>query len=163
MRHPSNLSFSAVRGISLVVVALFLFSCGAIRKTPPPAPTSSGSGAAVSGMKQLLMQNTWGAASLMGQVLDVENPSAELPSLRFLPGGQLAGSTGCNSFQGTYAMVDDRLVMNPGAMTKKFCEGDQEQKFLDAIRKTNTIRLSGQRIELLDAEEAVLMQLKPKR
>ena len=130
---------------------------------PPPAPTSTGSGAAVTSMKQLLMQNTWGAASLMGQAVDVENPTVDLPSVRFLPGGQLTGTTGCNSFQGTYAMVDDRLVMNPGAMTKKFCEGVQEQKFLEAMRKTTTIRLSGQRIELLDADEAVLMQLKPKR
>lgn len=139
----------------------FLLSCGTTKQMP--SPTSSGSGTVATNMKQLLMQNTWGAASLLGQVMDVENPNVELPTLRFLPGGQLMGTTGCNSFQGTYAMVDDRLVMNPATMTKKFCEGDQEQKFLDAMRRTTNIRLSGQRIELLDAEEAILMQLKPKR
>ena len=147
----------------LLIWTIFLIGCGTIKKSPAPPPTSTGSGTAVAGMKQLLMMNTWGASTLMGQSLDVENPNAEMPTVRFLSGGQLVGSTGCNSFQGTYAMVDDRLVMNPTNMTKKFCEGSQEQKFLDAMRKTTSIRLAGQRLELLDEQEAVLMQLKPQR
>ncbi len=154
-----------------VMVILFLVGCVAPKRTsapnpfpPPPTPADgAGNGSGATGLKQALMRNNWGTATLFGQALDVEDPMAESPSIRFMSSGKLVGNTGCNAFQGTYSMVGDQVKLDPGAMTKKFCEGSKEAKFLEALKRTTQLRLLGSAIELVDDQETVLMQLKPKR
>ena len=98
----------------------------------------------------------------MGVSLGAGDASMSSPSLNFESDGRLTGSTGCNSFMGTYSITGNKIKLDPGAMTKKFCEGDREQKFLEAVRKTTNLRMSGKRIDLVDDRDVVLMQLKPK-
>jgi heat shock protein HslJ len=46
---------------------------------------------------------------------------AATASLAFAPAGQLSGTTGCNSFTGSYAAQGSTLKMTLGAMTTKAC------------------------------------------
>lgn len=138
----------------------FIQSCGAQRTPPPPPPPAP---SATMMLQQALLKHTWGASQLMGAALDVENPTVESPSVKFEPGGRMTGTTGCNSFIGTYSLSGDGVKLDPGAMTKKACEGEQEKQFLEVLRRTVNLRLSGERIDLVDEKEQVLAQLRPKK
>ncbi len=47
----------------------------------------------------------------------------EGPSIRFMVDGEISGSTGCNSFGGSYELIDDRLHVGPLRMTRRACVG----------------------------------------
>ncbi|MFM7671748.1 MAG: META domain-containing protein [Bacteroidota bacterium] len=147
--------------LASVIIFTFITGCVTSKKilTPPPPPAPS----AQTMLQQAMLRNTWGASQLMGVGLDVENPMVESPSVKFESGGRMTGSTGCNSFMGTYTISGDGVKLDPGAMTRKACEGKQEKQFLEALRRTVNLRLSGERIELVDEKEQVLAQLRPKK
>ena len=78
-----------------------------------------------------------------------------LPFLKFESSGSLEGSTGCNSFMGTYSLAESAKIV-PGAMTKMYCQGNAEQEFLDAISKVTDIRLSNSNLVLTDGSSELL-------
>jgi heat shock protein HslJ len=151
--------------VAILVLMLLLTACSAPKKVstkPSEGSIGNSNNAPNSNTWQTLTSKTWGAAQLMGQELDVENPNVEAPSIRFLSNGNLIGNTGCNSFVGNFTLKDDGVKLDPGALTKKACEGDQEPRFLEALRRTSDILVSAQSITLLDEKRAILMRLKPK-
>ena len=87
--------------------------------------------------------------------LKEEPPLAEsAPSAEFSE-DQISGSTGCNTYFGTYEAGGDELSIGAVAVTEMWCmepEGamDQEQSFLDALASVTGYRLAGERLELLD-------------
>ncbi len=92
--------------------------------------------------------------------------AVEGPTLQFANDGGASGSTGCNRFS-TTATSDGRggLSFAPTAVTKMAClDGDRmkiESEFLDALSKTAGHRHDGGRLQLLDAEGRVLIELDP--
>lgn len=59
-------------------------------------------------------------------------------TLRFVRGGTVSGSTGCNSFTGTYRQSGNAVTITPGPMTMKACPGalaTQEAAVLAAFPK----------------------------
>jgi heat shock protein HslJ len=64
------------------------------------------------------------------------------PNLSFdLANGVVSGSTACNRFSGTVKIIDSSISIGELGMTKIACPGDGEQKFLEALKKTNTYAL----------------------
>jgi putative lipoprotein len=71
-----------------------------------------------------------------------------------------AGSSGCNSFGGTYQRSLDRLAISRVISTKMACiaEGvmEQESAFFNALGAVAAWRRSGERLELLDGAGSVV-------
>lgn len=88
------------------------------------------------------------------------------PTLQFANDGAASGSTGCNRFS-TSTTSDGRgnLGFAPTAVTKMACmDGDRmkvESEFLDALSKTAKHRVLDGRLQLLDADGRVLIEMDP--
>ena len=97
-----------------------------------------------------LQDTRWVLVTLEGESpLPDRAPSAEFSE------DQISGSTGCNTYFGTYEVSDDELSIGAVAVTEMWCmepEGvmDQEQAFLAALASVTSYRLAGERLELLD-------------
>lgn len=70
--------------------------------------------------------------------------------------GHIAGSSGCNRVVGSYEMKGESLHIDPAGMTMMACSPSlmkQEQSFSQALRATNTFRIEGQNLELLNGNQ----------
>lgn len=73
---------------------------------------------------------------------------------------EIAGHTGCNRLNGGYRIDGDALRISEVTTTRMACpDGDLEHRFLNALESVARWRLQGDRLVLLDAENAALMQL----
>ena len=109
----------------------------------------------------LLTGNTWALSSLMGQELDLSQFSGGLPSLNFLDDGNLAGFSGCNNFSGNFTLEASGLLLDSGAITKKMCPGSGEQDFISVLNKVKDLKISKDKLILLDGSTE-LMSFVPK-
>jgi heat shock protein HslJ len=109
----------------------------------------------------LLTGNSWVISSLMGSGLDMYKFSHALPSLDFLEGGKLAGFAGCNNFSGEFSLESTGIKLDPGAMTRKACEGNGESEFISALSKVKNFTVGKEKLTLLDGATE-LMSFVPK-
>ena len=75
--------------------------------------------------------------------------------------GKLSGSTGCNSFGGTYEQSGTSLAITLGATTLIGCPPPldaQEQAVLAALPTTSSFTVDGETLTLLDADGAALLE-----
>ena len=72
-----------------------------------------------------LVNTVWTLSSV---VIDgTDTPSAATASLEFAEGGEMAGSTGCNQFAGTYEQLNEELTIELGPMTLALCPDESLQ------------------------------------
>ncbi len=94
-------------------------------------------------------------------------PAVTEPSVgtvSFLAGGELAGSTGCNRFTGTYEQSGEDLSITTGAMTQMACAGpagEQETAVIAALGKVATAAVASDNLVLKDAQGAELLTYTP--
>lgn len=108
-----------------------------------------------------LTGNTWVLSSLMGEEVDLSKFPDGLPSLSFLEGGKLAGFAGCNNFSGGFSLEETAIKLDPGAMTRKACQGNGEEEFLSEMSKVKNIKAGKDKLTLLDGTTEI-MTLIPK-
>ena len=108
-----------------------------------------------------LVGTEWSVTSLLGKSLNAADITKGLPSLNFSDNGKLFGSTGCNSFTGSYKLEGTKLSLDPGAMTKMMCSDNTEQDFLNAIDQVTNVKMDGNTLNLLNGSNTV-MSLIPK-
>ena len=74
-------------------------------------------------------------------------------TLKFGEDGRASGSTGCNSYGGTYEIRGDRVTFGRLISTRRACldqnANQQEQRFLAALEAANRFRLSSDRLTIL--------------
>lgn len=75
---------------------------------------------------------------------------------------EIAGSSGCNSYSGSYAVDSSAIQIEGVGMTAMACmepEGgmDQEQAFVEALVALASHRLAGDRLELLDGSGGAVL------
>lgn len=131
--------------LSISFLFLILSSCAS---TPKINPLS------------LLTGNSWELVNLVGA--DLGQFSNGKPTLNFLEGGRLAGYAGCNNFSGGFLLEGANLQLDPGAMTKKACEGVGEDLFVRAIEKVNSFQVAKEKLTLLEGATEV-MSFVPKK
>jgi heat shock protein HslJ len=77
--------------------------------------------------------------------------------------GRVGGSDGCNHFSGSYTQTGSGLRLGPDlAATLMGCEQDvmtQASAFMDALLRTRSFRISGDRLELRAGDEAPALVL----
>jgi heat shock protein HslJ len=70
----------------------------------------------------------------------------------FAEDGMVSGSSGCNSYGGTYTIDGNAISFGPLAGTEKLCtaEGvmEQERAYLDALSRTTRYEIDGTRLDL---------------
>lgn len=135
-----------VKILSLGLLILFFNSCGSTGKLNTLG---------------ILTGNTWELSTLMGEDLDLNKFRDGLPSLSFLEGGKLAGFAGCNNFSGGFSLEGNSIQLNPGAMTRKACQGSGEDEFIKAMSKVKKIKAGKDKLTLLDGTTEI-MTLIPK-
>lgn len=74
-------------------------------------------------------------------------------TLKFGEDGRASGSTGCNSYGGTYQVRGDNISFSRLISTRRACldqnANQQEQRFLSALEAANRFRLSSNRLTIL--------------
>lgn len=74
---------------------------------------------------------------------------------------QVSGTTGCNSYTGSYSL-DGRTISfgNGFALTKMACTGNGEAVFIERIRKTNKFFIKDQRTLMLLQDDVALLEFR---
>lgn len=90
-------------------------------------------------------------------------PGTELTA-SFGADGRVTGSAGCNSYFVSYELDGDSLTIGQAGMTERYClepEGvmDQEVEFLAALGSATTYSVQGDRLQLRDADGALMVDL----
>jgi heat shock protein HslJ len=79
--------------------------------------------------------------------------------------GTVAGSGGCNTYNGTYTVDGAALMFGPILSSKMACADEaltkQETNFFAALAKVTTHAFSGDNLELRDAEGALQVEFRP--
>ena len=74
-------------------------------------------------------------------------------------GDQISGSAGCNSYFGGFVAEDGEISIGPLASTRRACAGEgvmeQEAEFLAALESAATYTISGSRLEMRTADDAL--------
>jgi heat shock protein HslJ len=74
-------------------------------------------------------------------------------TIKFGEDGRVGGSTGCNSYGGTYEVRGDTISFGRLVSTRRACldqnANQQEQRFLSALEAANRFRLSSNRLTIL--------------
>ena len=74
-------------------------------------------------------------------------------TLTFGEDGRASGSTGCNSYSGTYQVRGDNISFSRLVSTKRACldqnANQQEQRFLSTLEAANRFRLTNNRLTIL--------------
>jgi heat shock protein HslJ len=82
-------------------------------------------------------------------------------TMAFTADGRASGSAGCNQYTAGYAADGSRLRFTTPASTRKMCAGEglmeQEQMFLKALESVATMRVEGNRLEMRNAQGALLV------
>jgi putative lipoprotein len=100
------------------------------------------------------LENTyWKLTSLGGSPVVTASRQREAHLILQPANRRVTGSGGCNRLSGSYQVNGDRISLGRVASTMMACVGGMktEQDFLKALSKAIRWRISGQRLELLDA------------
>ncbi len=100
----------------------------------------------------------WALIELNGQpIIDV--PGVRAVAIAFeKKDNVINGSTGVNNFSGGWSLIDDRLTVNPGAMTMMAGPEPlmmQEQAYIRALKGVTSYRIAGTTLELLDGNTVI--------
>ncbi len=95
----------------------------------------------------------------------VTSPAAGTTLTATFTADQVSGSSGCNTFTGSYTLDGINVTIGPLASTMMACEQplmDQETAFMKALQTPATVEQGGANVNLRDAAGATQVTLGPK-
>jgi heat shock protein HslJ len=102
--------------------------------------------------QRVLTGTEWRLVSLGPSGAEEEVVRGTTVTLKFGEDGRASGSTGCNSYGGTYEVRGDRISFGRLISTKRACldqnANQQEQQFLAALESANRFRLTSDRLTI---------------
>ena len=103
--------------------------------------------------QRVLTGTEWRLVSLGPAGAETDVVAGTTVTLNFGDDGRASGSTGCNSYSGTYQVRGDNLSFGRLVSTRRACldqnANQQEQRFLAALEAANRFRLSSNRLTIL--------------
>ena len=78
--------------------------------------------------------------------------------------GSIKGHAGCNSFFGTLEQTTDGVVVGALGSTRMACPEpvmNLEGRFMDALQKGKAFEMGSDRLQILDEDKVLLMELVP--
>ncbi|WP_041779557.1 META domain-containing protein [Belliella baltica] len=128
--------------LSFILVFLTFSSCDSVSKLNPLS---------------LLTGNNWVLSSLLGGGLDANKFASGLPFLNFMDGGKLSGFAGCNNFSGSFQLEGTSLNLDPGAMTKKACGGENaEGQIVNLLSQVKNFKVAKDKLTLFDGAKELM-------
>jgi heat shock protein HslJ len=103
-----------------------------------------------------LSDNEWKVISIRGKDINPGNQPKNFPTLNFGNNNKLFGSTGCNRFIGSFKADKNNISLEPGAVTKMYCQDSPEEAFLSAIKLVKEFKLEGNTLTLLNRSEKIM-------
>ena len=103
--------------------------------------------------QRVLTGTDWRLVSLGPSGAETDIVAGTTVTLKFGDDGRATGSTGCNSYSGTYQVRGDSLSFGRLISTRRACldqnANQQEQRFLSALEMANRFRLNANRLTIL--------------
>ena len=145
--------------IGLVALAMLAAACSSSAKPSASSPATTSTSVASA---SALAGTSWNLATYRG---DKEvKPAVAGASLTFNSASQLSGSTGCNSFTGTYTASGSSLTITHLAMTQRACQGaglaGQEAAITNKLPKVTAYAITEGVLTLTDAKGVTLFTYK---
>jgi heat shock protein HslJ len=138
-----EVSIMRFRRSVLVVVALMSFAVLAQSQTTRDLSTD----------QRVLTGTEWRLISFGPSGAEASLVAGTTVTLKFGEDGRASGSTGCNSYGGTYQVRGDNISFGRLISTRRACldqnANQQEQRFLSALEAANRFRLSSDRLTIL--------------
>jgi copper homeostasis protein (lipoprotein) len=130
-----------------------------LRRAPDFAPLDGG------GAADATLENTpWKLTGLGNSSVTAPSPQREAYLLLDPRDHRVSGSGGCNRLMGSYELNGEQLKFGQMAGTMMACpEGmDTEQAFLKSLGQVSKWKITGQNLELFDANGKVLAHFEPR-
>ncbi|HEV8427846.1 MAG TPA: META domain-containing protein [Pyrinomonadaceae bacterium] len=103
--------------------------------------------------QRVLVGTEWRLVSIGPSGAETNLVPGTTVTLKFGEDGRATGSTGCNSYGGSYGAVGDTISFQTLISTRRACldqrANQQEQRFLTALGAANRFRLSANRLTIL--------------
>lgn len=118
----------AILGIGFMVLVVMIFGKDQNQETQTGGMITNGPVLALS-------ESVWvWDKTLMNDDTTIIPQKSGAFSISFTKDGNVSGTTDCNGFSGTYTLSGEGVItFGPIASTKMFCEGSQEQVFLNYL------------------------------
>ena len=116
--------------------------------------------------QRVLTGAEWRLVSLGPPGSETDVVTGTTVTVRFGEDGRASGSTGCNTYSGTYEVRGDTLTFGRLASTRRACldqnANEQERRFLAALEAANRFRLSSNRLTIIsDRGRMILNFVRP--
>ncbi|HET6976308.1 MAG TPA: META domain-containing protein [Pyrinomonadaceae bacterium] len=103
--------------------------------------------------QRVLAGTEWRLVSFGPSGAEADIVAGTTVTLKFGEDGRASGSTGCNSYSGTYQVRGDNISFSRLISTRRACldqnANQQEQRFISALEAANRFRLSSNRLTIL--------------
>ncbi len=113
---------------------------------------------------QELTGTSWLATFVLTESSDdassLSSVQAAQPTMTFDQEGQLNGNAGCNDYFASYKVDGNKLTISDSGATLKLCEEDvmaEETAFLAALNKVVSYQITGNSLQVRDAEDNILI------
>ena len=119
----------------------------------PPKPPQASSGGRP-------LEKTYWKATLVGSTTVAAKDAQSEPHLVLGPAGRFAGSDGCNRLSGSYELKGETITFSKIAGTMMACPdtAGTERAFKQALPNTRRWKITGDGLELYDADGARLVR-----
>lgn len=102
--------------------------------------------------KEYELNRVWVLDNLGGKSVDNTNFPNGAPWMEVNVGkSEVGGNTGCNGMGGTVNATKDMIIFGNIIATRMFCDGVDEQKFLDALHSAGAWTIENERLFLYDS------------
>lgn len=126
------------------MVVLLLLAAPVLVQAQPGRDLSTG--------QRVLAGTEWQLVSLGPPGSEENIVAGTTPSANFGEDGRVGGSTGCNSYGGTYEVRGETISIGRLVSTRRACldqnANEQERRFLAALEAANRFRLSSNRLAI---------------
>lgn len=128
-----------------ILAILAMMSCAVLAQAQPSRNLSTD--------QRVLTGTEWRLASIGPAGAEAGLVAGTTVTLKFGEDGRASGSTGCNSYGGTYQVRGDNISFGRLISTRRACldqnANQQEQRFLAGLEAANRFRLSSNRLTIL--------------
>ncbi len=141
-----------------LLIAMSLLGCSTMDRNTPDAAAVQNAAAATA----LVNKTGWQLKKLADDDGQLHPPLAKTVITLYFEGDRMRGSSGCNSYFGTYrvSVKDNTLAIGDTGFTMMACEDaimQQERRYLYLLQQTASFRRTGEQLQLLDQTGDVLL------
>lgn len=134
--------------ITLLPMALLLLLCASVSCTVQPSNFTQ--------EKDNIKDAYWVLLSVEGQDVEVLNDTRTAYIRLEENEKDVDGFTGCNKISGSYTLSGEQLQLSELSTTRMACpDMEAENRLMNALRRVNNYKLSGDLLTLFDGEKAV--------